>query len=459
MDETYMVVVIIALFAALLIPHLISYTVICGLLSEDNDYHRKKLLLISPAVNILVLIAVIKIMVGGSIFNYAARFVSRNLYYNDIKVLSAAVLICSVLSVFVPIVILIICERGTENISLKKRSVGMIALLFSFALIPSIFGFSAGSKENACLEITGICRKTNIVAENKLTGESEDETQSKYLIANNGILTVKFEKLWLSENIDDLCNAEISDLTLAPGETYEVTLSEDKRLNIKKDGGTVVYLSDDSGKVLSDVTVPALGAEEWYMLIDGKWQIVQTEKEESFTVSTPDFSVPGGFYENEFELNITSEEGLTVYYTLDSSIPTTDSPVCNGAIRIYNKSSEPNVYRAIPNVTPDYLTNDPTPKEPVDKATVVRAICVDAEGNVSDVVTETYFVGLDQYKTADVISLVSEPNGLFDEETGIYVNGPEYESYYRSLTPEEQSRITSDHFFDYNLNYRQQGEQ
>jgi hypothetical protein len=58
----------------------------------------------------------------------------------------------------------------------------------------------------------------------------------------------------------------------------------------------------------------------------------------------------------------------------------------------------------------------------VPKATVIRAISVDPQGKESAVLTKTYFIGNNLGNTR-VISLVSDPDGLVSEETGIMVRG------------------------------------
>ena len=49
-------------------------------------------------------------------------------------------------------------------------------------------------------------------------------------------------------------------------------------------------------------------------------------------VATPTFSVEGGTYYNPFSVEISAEEGATVYYTLDGTEPTTESTVYSEAI-------------------------------------------------------------------------------------------------------------------------------
>ncbi len=66
-----------------------------------------------------------------------------------------------------------------------------------------------------------------------------------------------------------------------------------------------------------------------------------------------------------------------------------------------------------------------TPEEPVDKCAVVRAIAVGSDGKVSPIETGVYFIGLDSRKYDDmaVLSVASDPEGLFGYEKGIYVAG------------------------------------
>jgi hypothetical protein len=73
------------------------------------------------------------------------------------------------------------------------------------------------------------------------------------------------------------------------------------------------------------------------------------------------------------------------------------------------------------------------PKEKVPKATVIRAIAVDTiSGKQSDVKTKTYFIGtnLNKYGNTRVISLVSDPEGLVSENSGILVRGNPSNGWY-----------------------------
>jgi len=150
------------------------------------------------------------------------------------------------------------------------------------------------------------------------------------------------------------------------------------------------------------------------------------------------FSHDSGLYTAQFSLSITAAPKSTIYYTTDGSIP---SPGKAGTveytapitIKDRNNPMQPNVL-ATPaarfyGVPGDRGNNMPSVYNPtnaqVPKATVIRAIAVDASGKQSGVATKTYFIGdnLSGYGNTRIVSLVSDPEGLVSEETGIMVRG------------------------------------
>lgn len=153
------------------------------------------------------------------------------------------------------------------------------------------------------------------------------------------------------------------------------------------------------------------------------------------------FSVHSGFYDDAFYLELDAGKN-EIYYTLDSSDPDTGSMRYTGPILIKDASENENVYSLIEDVSPYYdvkmlkknglrrLYSYRIPKQPVDKATVVKAISVDDKGNSSDVMEAVYFVGFKDKKGYDginIMAITTDPDNLFGKEAGIYVLGKTFD--------------------------------
>lgn len=243
------------------------------------------------------------------------------------------------------------------------------------------------------------------------------------------------------------------------GHGYVTVFFTDEQIDDKEDGGLyadfelefgeeVIYLSDANNRLVDMVEVPCLKVNQTYARSEdggSDWQeqkatplesnnnqvkYIREKNEEN--IVEPRFSVISGFYKDAFELTISADEKVDIYYTLDGSIPDKTSYLYDGGIWIEDASSNPNVYSMRRDTTTQFFTDEviALPEKLLDKATVVRAVSVDEKGNCSETVTATYFVGFhgkDAYNDFAVISLVSEPENLFDYETGIYVAGKIYD--------------------------------
>ncbi|OUM64281.1 hypothetical protein PIROE2DRAFT_8960 [Piromyces sp. E2] len=152
----------------------------------------------------------------------------------------------------------------------------------------------------------------------------------------------------------------------------------------------------------------------------------------------PKFSMESGYYEAKDNLTLTlSGSTGQVYYTLDSSDPTTSSTAkaYSGAIKMYDRSTEENVYSMY-----QYESNSPysttlqnpyvSNKSKFDKVTIVRAATKLSDGSWSPVVTKTFIVmdqsKLQYYKDIPFVSLVTDPSNLYDKDKGIHVCGQQY---------------------------------
>ena len=201
--------------------------------------------------------------------------------------------------------------------------------------------------------------------------------------------------------------------------------------------GETLLLTDKNGNTAHTITFGALATDTSYgQYPDGSGEFytlnctpdkTNAAPEGSAAVRQPVFSKESGFYDSSFELSLTAEEGCTVYYTTDGSDPTTESEKYEAPITIKDMSDTANRLSARTDITPNRAEE---PREKVDKAAVIRAISVDSEGRTSEIVTNTYFIGKTNsgyYTDMKVVSLVTDPDNLFDYEKGIYCLGKAYD--------------------------------
>lgn len=228
-------------------------------------------------------------------------------------------------------------------------------------------------------------------------------------------------------------------------------------------GETIILTNSDGAKVDS-ITFGAIAADVSYgRITDGSDEFAilsmspnaPNEKSSLIEVDVPEpiFSHEGGFYDSSFDLDITHSKSTRVYYTLDGSVPTTDSNLFTEPIKIEDITSQPNNLSAITNTR---VNGTKAPSDPVDKAMTINAIAVDDEGNVSDVVTAAYFIGYNDkasyYNDVKIISITTDADNLFDDEKGIYVLGNVYENWRNSS---EYSPATQE--WEVPANYTQKG--
>jgi len=122
-------------------------------------------------------------------------------------------------------------------------------------------------------------------------------------------------------------------------------------------------------------------------------------------LENPVFSHIGGFYTEGFVLSLkTVDSDARIYYTLDGSIPTEESKLYTGPIYI--------------------LPND-------EEATVIRARAYKEGYPKSEVITHSYFVSRNIYNSFNipVVSIVTDPDNLFDYRRGIYIPGREFDRW------------------------------
>ena len=159
-------------------------------------------------------------------------------------------------------------------------------------------------------------------------------------------------------------------------------------------------------------------------------------------------SVEPGFYEEEFDLKLSSSNrGRKIYYTLDGSDPKTSGMLYEGPVHIYDRTGDANKWSMLPQTSVEYMEGRTKfPSYAIDKCTVVRAVAEDKLGRFTDDCTYTYFVGFggkDAYDGITVVSAIVDPADLYDHDDGIMVLGSDYDAYVAAGEPDEYDGNTA----------------
>ena len=142
--------------------------------------------------------------------------------------------------------------------------------------------------------------------------------------------------------------------------------------------------------------------------------------------------------EDTLSITMKTKKGYKIYYTLDGSIPDKKSKRYRRTIKL-NKNSTPDNLATKENSDKIFGDGIQTDKN-FPRAVVLRAIAIGPDGQKSEVITKTYFIGLDiekYFKKATIISIVTDPENLLDYEKGIMVKGKIYDEWLKN--PESES--------------------
>jgi len=231
--------------------------------------------------------------------------------------------------------------------------------------------------------------------------------------------------------------------------------------------GCGLILADVNNSPVDSVIVPKLKYDTVYARREdgqGDWGIKEPSPGWSNNESTDIAPIldgivlassESGFYDEDFELKLASSNtGRKIYYTLDGSDPVKNGIPYENPIHITDRSTEDNIYSAIPDVSTTYIDGiSSMPSFPVDKCTVVSCVAKDSEGMFTKVCRYTYFVGFnskDAYDDMTVISVVADPDDLFSYDKGIMVLGEYYDQYVAAGKPK-------DGYNDWKANFEQRG--
>ena len=170
---------------------------------------------------------------------------------------------------------------------------------------------------------------------------------------------------------------------------------------ITKTGGETITFSDPEGRVLDKLYIPPMHTDVSYgrsLETNGffyyKTPTPGAANGTGFNgfAPSPSFTVPGGMYKGRIEVGVNVPEGTEVRYTTDGSIPTLEnSTVYTGPMQITG-------------------------------TTVLRIRAFQSGLDPSDTMTASYL--MNTYFSLPVVSLVIDPYELYNEEDGLFTEGP-----------------------------------
>lgn len=454
------------------IPEVVSLLIVYGMNNVTGMKLRRRKLIIflgTAFINgICYVLAHRYILIRWNVLKTIKEVVTLELTYGYLEYLALSFLLCFFVAVILGLIIVYIMRcKGSENtVSARKKCVFFLGIVAEGIIIYSLYNVSMQGVDK--LVINEIC------IDNELIAVNEEDVVADYIeLYNAGDMCNSLDEVYISDDYNDLKKLQIP-VTMIPAKGYVVIPLVDESIALKKSGGETIYLSDERGKILDQVTTCELDYDQAYARVgDGgkDWKVVgctpgktnnDAEQLSKRYVDPPRMSKISGFYTDEFELVITADVGNEVYYTLDGTTPTKENAILyQNPILITDASKNENVLSARKDFSaneyyiPDYL---------VDKGTVIKARAYDTEENYSDVVTAIFFVNgkdnilSDKYVVPNipVLSLVADPDDLCGYDRGILVLGHKFDEYIASLNGES---VQKENLYDYKViaNFNQKG--
>lgn len=259
---------------------------------------------------------------------------------------------------------------------------------------------------------------------------NEVSHDGKIELYNSGTKAIDISGLEI--RVSDVTKLIVDDNTSLDGKDYYVI---ETKAQFDTDNGKIINILNKSKKCVISMYIPKIDGEYSYArTTDASEKIAIVESsigaentsEERVKVDSLEFSVPGGFYSKSFELELLANEGEKIYYTIDGTTPTLLSAQYEKPIAIKNISGKGYMYSTLA----ASMNNSGYTPDSLNMGTVVKAIVVSIDGKVSDVYTQSYFVGVgfgNDYLDIPVIALTTDEKDLFDYYEGMYVLGRNYE--------------------------------
>ncbi len=274
-------------------------------------------------------------------------------------------------------------------------------------------------------------------------------------IYNSSSSAINLKDYYLSDRKDNPLKWKFPNISIAPLNYILIFASENESTTTQlhasfklSQDGEFVLLSKSNGDLIDQIDSIPMNADISYgRKPDGgalKFFNEPTPGSSNISegydgfVSEPNVSSTGGFYPIPIDVDVVHDDTeVLIRYTLDGSEPNSNSPIYNTNFHFVNIESEPNGISLIPTnpsldyPKPGYDQNRADSRgwlEPytiINKAHVLKVKAFKENYLPSHTITETYFINpetIDRY-SLPVVSITTDIEGFFSDETGIYVYG------------------------------------
>ena len=326
----------------------------------------------------------------------------------------------------------------------KSVGIRQTAMLSTLVLVFFVFflGILLNNSTGSDLYISEVCSHNNDIIH-----DSVGFYHDFIVLTNSSDEVIKLEGCALSDNNAELDRFVFPDIEIRPKEDLIIWADDPEVFGedyadesaiftgFRISDNEYLYLTDVNGIVTDSLRMPVTAANETLLRskagergtvgFSGYMSVKPPVVSEM--VSEPVLLAESGFYGEPFELTICAE--YDVYYTVDGSSPYTEGVLYDAPVKIDDRSGLPDYYAQMGSVSAVY--EQFYPAEPVSKATIVRAASRRPDGTFSKEAIATYFIGEEikgDCAGTYTISIVSEPDGIFSYDRGIYVTGSTWDA-------------------------------